>query len=130
MSANINTVQAQYDALNTGNTAAFLTTLTEDCVWIEAEGSMVAGTHVGPQGVLDGVLRPLGSAVDLEIRAVEFMDGEDGEVLVSGTYTLTHRGNGRRETTPFTAVKTVRDGRVCRASDAYDTDALNRVFDN
>lgn len=110
-------IQGFYDALAQGDVAAVLERLAADVQWTEAERfPYYSGTWVGPQAVLDNLLKPLAADwVDFSARPNEFI--VDGERMVAlGAYAGMHRRTGRSMTSPFAHVWSVRGGKIASFS--------------
>lgn len=114
-------IQGFYDALARGDVPAVLDRLAADVQWTEAERfPYYSGTWVGPQAVLDNLLKPLAADwIEFSARPEEFIvDGE--RVVALGAYAGTHRRSGRSMNSPFAHVWSVRSGKI--ASFAMYTD--------
>lgn len=115
-------VQAFYDALAQGNLPAVLSQLAANVQWTEAERfPYYGGTWVGPQAVLNNLLKPLAADwADFSACACEFIvDGE--RVVALGAYAGTHRRTGRLMNSPFAHVWLVRNGKIASFSMYTDT---------
>lgn len=115
-------IQGFYDALARGDVPAVLGQLAADVQWTEAERfPYFSGTWVGPQAVLDKLLKPLAADwADFSARASEFIvDGE--RVVALGAYAGTYRRTGRSMNSPFAHVWSVRDGKIASFSMYTDT---------
>ena len=114
-------IQGFYDALAQGDVPAVLGRLADDVQWTEAERfPYYSGTWVGPQAVLDKLLKPLAADwIDFSARPHEFIvDGD--RVVVLGAYAGTYRRTGRSMSSPFAHVWSVRGAKI--ASFAMYTD--------
>lgn len=59
MSPNISAAKAGYDAFASGDMEAWKSTHASDAVWTVLEGLPYAGTHVGPESVVEMFLQRL-----------------------------------------------------------------------
>jgi ketosteroid isomerase-like protein len=98
------TLRDLYAAFARGDVPSVLAVLSPDVRWVEPEGFPYAGTHVGPNAVLEGVFMRIGA--DWSTYAVqphEFHEVAD-VVFVLGDYDGTHRATGRSFHAPFVHV--------------------------
>ena len=121
MSATVDTIRAGYDALATGNVPAILAMCDPAIEWTEAEGFPYAGTYIGPDAVLSGVIARLGSEwTPFQVKPAEFIDGGD-QVVVLGRYAATYNETGKSFDAAFAHVWTLRDGKVVRFRQYVDS---------
>ena len=64
MATNKEIIENAYASFATGDIPAALGAMADDIEWTEADGFPLAGTYVGPQGVLEGVFMRLGEIGD------------------------------------------------------------------
>jgi uncharacterized protein len=122
MTAPIDTVRRFYDALGAGDVPAVLSLLDAQVQWTEAERfPYYGGAWLGPQAVLDNLLKPL--ARDWEgfsAKAHEFI-AEGDRVVSLGTYSGKFRKTGRSFSAAFAHVWTVRGDKLARFDMHTDT---------
>jgi ketosteroid isomerase-like protein len=118
-------VKAHYDASARGDLDGMLADLAPDAEWIEMEGSLCAGTHVGPAAVVENVFKVIGRAFEeFEFRLDRLLDaGRD--VVAIGGYHGRHRRSGRPFSVRTAHLWTVRDGKVRRFEQFTDTKLLD-----
>lgn len=120
-------IKGLYDAFAAGNVPAVLGAFDDDIEWTEAEGFMYGGTYNGPNGVLSGVFMKLateweGFAVTLD----KVVDGGDGNVISTGTYSGKYLKTGKSTKVPFAHEWELRDGKVVRFRQHTDTAVVER----
>jgi uncharacterized protein len=109
----VRVVNRFYDALAAGDVPGVLGLLDAQVQWTEAERfPYYSGTWVGPQAVLDNLLKRLVSDWSgFSATADDFM--VEGDRVVSfGRYSGTYRVTGKSMTAPFAHLWTVRDGKL------------------
>ncbi|MEM9188530.1 MAG: nuclear transport factor 2 family protein [Myxococcota bacterium] len=125
--APLETVQAFYARIAAGDMEAFFATLTDD-VEAVAPGSRRhipwAGTWRGKEGFGE-MMTTLGEAVEIEAyEPRRFVTDEPDRVLVIGHERLRTRQTQRVVESAWVHEFTVREGRVARFVEHYDTDTL------
>ena len=99
-------VKAHYDASSRGDLDGMLADLAPDGEWIEMDGSLCAGTHVGPAAVVENVFKVIGSTFEgFEFRLDRLLDAGDEVVAIGG-----YRGKHRRSGKPFSVHRPSVDG--------------------
>ena len=109
----IHLVQSFYTALAHGDVPGVLGLLDDKVHWTEAERfPYYSGTWVGPQAVLDNLLKRL--AEDWESFAASAHDfmAEEDRVVSFGIYSGTYKKTGKPMTAPFAHVWSVADGKI------------------
>ena len=120
-------IKGLYDAFATGNVPAVLGAFDENISWTEAEGFMYGGTYEGPNGVLSGVFMRL--ATEWEgFTAVpnKIVDGGDGNVMSTGTYSGKYLKTGKSMSVPFAHEWELRDGKIVKFNQHTDTLVIAR----
>lgn len=120
-------VKGLYDAFATGNVPAVLGAFDENISWTEAEGFMYGGTYHGPNGVLSGVFMRL--ATEWEGFAAipdKIVDGGDGNVVSTGTYSGKFLKTGKSTKVPFAHEWELRDGKIVKFRQHTDTAVIVR----
>jgi ketosteroid isomerase-like protein len=95
--------------------------------WTEAEGFMYAGTYTGPNAVLENVFMKL--ATEWESFAAvpsKIVDGGDGNVISTGTYSGKFLKTGKSISVPFAHEWEVRDGKIVQFRQYTDTAVIAR----
>jgi ketosteroid isomerase-like protein len=102
-----------YAALGSGDMPAVLGLLDAAVQWTEAERfPYYSGTWVGPQAVLDNLLKRLAADwSDFSAKADDFVS-EGSRVVALGQYAGTYRRTGKSMTASFAHVWKVRDDKI------------------
>lgn len=110
MGANLDLIRATYEGTSEENGRNLLAALAPDASWTEAEGFPYAGTYVGPDAIIAGVFRRLGTewtGYRAEVRT--FL--EDGaRVAAFGIYSGTYNVTGKSMRAAFAHLYEVKDG--------------------
>jgi hypothetical protein len=121
MSANLDLVRATYEGSSEENGRNLLAALAPDATWTEAEGFPYAGTYTGPEAILAGVFRRLGSEW-IGYRAEVHTFLEDGDrVAAFGVYSGTYRATGRAMRATFAHLYVLRDGKIASMTQYVDS---------
>jgi ketosteroid isomerase-like protein len=110
---NLDVIAAFYANLAKGDVPAVLGLLAADVKWTEAEGfPYYSGTWVGPQAVLDNLLKRL--AADWNDFAATPKDylTEGAKIVSFGTYSGIYKKTGKAMRSDFAHVWTVADGKI------------------
>ncbi len=122
------TLEQFYAGVATGDLPAALALLAGDVEWIEAEGSVFAGTYRSPDEVLNGVFARIGGEWD-DFRAIpDLLVDEDAHVVAIGTYSGTFRATGRAFEARFAHVVTVSDGVITHFEQIVDSARQNAAL--
>jgi len=124
---NADIIRGLYDAFATGNIPAVLGAFGENISWTEAEGFMYGGTYVGPNAVLENVFMKLGTEWE-GFAAVpdKIVDGGDGNVISTGTYSGKFLATGKSMKVPFAHSWELADGKVVKFTQYTDTAVIAR----
>lgn len=121
MGTNLDLIRATYEGTSDENGRNLLAVLAPDAEWTEAEGFPYAGTYVGPQAIVDGVFRRLGSEWT-GYRAQVHTYLEDGDrVAAFGVYSGTYAATGKSMQASFAHLYQLKDGRIARMTQYVDT---------
>ena len=110
--ANRALVQQAYADFAAGDVPAFLAILDPHVTWIVAEGYPYAGTYVGPDAVVQGVIARIGAEWDDYAVVPDAFVAEGNRVVVLGDYSGTYKATGRSVEVPFAHVWQLMDGKV------------------
>jgi uncharacterized protein len=126
---NIEVVHELYAAFARRDIPAMLSHLTPDVVWCEPENPFnpAAGTHRGHQGFLRWVA--IGREAE-EIEVLEpnqFIANED-TVAVVGHMRCRAKQTGRVYESDFVHLVSIRDGKIARFQEFFDTYAAGEAF--
>jgi uncharacterized protein len=116
-----------YDSFASGDVAGVLGAFDPNIAWTEAEGFMYGGTYNGPSAVLENVFMKL--ATEWEGFAAvpnKIVDGGDGNVISTGTYSGMYKGTGKSTSVPFAHEWELRDGKVVKFYQHTDTAVIAR----
>ena len=120
-------ISGLYDAFAKGDIPAVLGGFDPDIEWNEAEGFMYGGTYIGPNSILENVFMKLGTEWE-GFAAVpgKVVDGGDGNVISTGTYSGKFLKTGKSINVPFAHEWEFRDGKVVRFRQYTDTAVIAR----
>ncbi len=120
-------IKGLYDDFATGNIPGVLGAFDENIAWTEAEGFMYGGTHHGPDGVLAGVFMRIGTEWE-GFTAVpdKIVDGGDGNVISTGTYSGKFTKTGKSTTVPFAHEWELSNGKILKFRQHTDTAVIKR----
>lgn len=120
-------IRGLYDAFAQGNVPAVLAAFDDDISWTEAEGFMYGGTYIGANAVLENVFMKLGTEWE-GFAAVpnKIVDGGDGNVISTGTYSGKFLATGRGVSVPFAHSWELSEGKVKKFTQYTDTAVIKR----
>ncbi|MBX3282543.1 MAG: nuclear transport factor 2 family protein [Acidobacteria bacterium] len=120
-------IRGLYDAFAKGDVPAVLGAFDAGVSWTEAEGFMYGGTYNGPNAVLENVFMRLGTEWE-GFAAVpdKIVDGGDGNVISTGTYSGKFLATGKNMRVPFAHSWELTDGKVTKFTQYTDTAVINR----
>lgn len=120
-SPNVQTIERLYDDFGRGDIPAVLGRLDPRVEWIVMDGSPYPGTYTGPDAVLNGIFMRLGTEWEgFGVEPHEYLDAGE-HVVALGRYNGSYRTTGRSMSAAFAHVWTLRDGRVVRFRQYFDT---------
>lgn len=118
---NAEIVRTFYDSVEGGDLERALGLLSPDCAWTEMDGFPYAGTHIGPEGVLENVFARLGGEWDgFALEVDEVLDAGDA-VIGIGTYSGAYKATGKPMRARVVHVWRLRDGKVAAFEQFTDT---------
>lgn len=121
-------IQSLYDAFAARDADAMMGFLDDEVHWTEAEGFLYAGTHVGPQAVMDNVwMRMATEWHDWHARLDEIIV-EGDRVATTGTYTAVYKATGKKLRARFAHAFEIRDGKIVRMEQFVDSAKVNEVL--
>lgn len=121
MGTNLDLIRSTYEGSSEENGRNLLAVLAPDAEWTEAAGFPYAGTYVGPQAILDGVFKRLGSEWS-GYRASVHTYLEDGDqVAAFGTYSGTYVATGKSMQASFAHLYRLKDGKIVRMTQYVDS---------
>lgn len=121
--ANVQTVQQAYAAFGRGDIPAVLGMLSDDVEWLEpgsAEALPWGGRRRGREQV-GQFFQALDSALDFEAFEPREFIAQGDVVVVLGSERARVKAGGSVVTTDWAMVFTLRDGKIARFRDYYDT---------
>lgn len=98
------TIKNLYAAFARGDIPSVLGTMDTNFSWTEPEGNPYAGTHVGPDAVLQNVFMKLGTEWDGFAVVPHEHIAEANTVVTLGEMSGTYKATGKRFKTPFVHV--------------------------
>ena len=110
--ANRSIVQQAYADFAGGDVDAFLSILDPAVTWTDAEGYPYAGTYVGPDALLEGLIMRIGAEWEGYTVVTDTYIADGDRVVALGTYTGTYNATGRSVEAPFAHVWQFVDGKV------------------
>lgn len=119
---NADIIRGLYDAFAKGDVPAVLGAFDNNISWTEAEGFMYGGTYNGPNAVLEGVFMRLGTEWE-GFAAVpnKIVDGGDGNIISTGTYSGKYLSTGKSVSVPFAHSWELSDGKIKKFTQYTDT---------
>ncbi|MET3898465.1 ketosteroid isomerase-like protein [Devosia sp. UYZn731] len=128
MSTNLELIRATYEGSSEDNGRNLRAVLAPDVEWTEAEGFPYAGTYVGPEALIDGVFRRLGTEWTGYRADVHTYLADCDRVAAFGLYSGTYNATGKSMTAPFAHLYQIEDGKVIRMTQYVDTVLVNRAL--
>ena len=128
MSSNLELIRGTYEGSSEDNGRNLLAVLSPDVEWTEAEGFPYAGTYVGPEALIAGVFRRLGSEWTGYRADVHTYIADDDRVAAFGVYSGTYNATGKSMTAPFAHLYQIKDGKVIRMTQYVDTVLVTRAL--
>jgi uncharacterized protein len=128
MSTNLELIRGTYEGPSEENGRNLLAVLSPDVEWTEAEGFPYAGTYVGPEALIDGVFRRLGSEWTGYRADVHTYLADGDRVAAFGVYSGTYNATGKSMTAPFAHLYQIEDGKVIRMTQYVDTVLVTRAL--
>lgn len=120
-------INGLYEAFGRGDVPSVLGAFDENIEWTEAEGFMYGGTYHGPNGVLSGVFMRIGTEWEgFSVAVAKVVDGGDGNVISTGTYSGKFLKTGKSMSVPFAHEWEFRDGKIVRFRQHTDTLVIAR----
>lgn len=125
---NLEIAQTMYDAFNSGDLETVMNHMADDVEWVEPAGSRFAGTHRGPDAILQNVFAPVMEAMEtFEAKPERFI--EDGDTIVAiGADEGVVAETGESLTAKFAQVCEFEDGKLVRFENYTDTHAWEQAY--
>ncbi len=114
-------VRSHYDANERRDLTGMLADIGPNTQWIEMAGFPCAGTHVGPEAVVENVFKVLGAQFDNYTFKLERLLDAGNNVVAIGNYTATSKKTGKLFDARVVHVWTVKDDKVQRFEQFTDT---------
>ncbi len=115
-------IKGLYEAFARGDVPAVLGAFSENIEWTEAEGFMYGGTYHGPNGILSGVFMRLATEWEgFTVTLSKVVDGGDGNVISTGTYSGKYLKTGKSAAVPFAHEWELLDGKIVKFRQHTDT---------
>lgn len=128
MGANLDVIRATYEGTSEENGRNLLAALAPDASWTEAEGFPYAGTYVGPDAIIAGVFRRLGSEWT-GYRAEVHTFLEDGDrVAAFGVYSGTYNATGKSMRAAFAHLYEVKHGKIATMTQYVDSAMVRQAL--
>ncbi|MFL5861432.1 MAG: nuclear transport factor 2 family protein [Solirubrobacteraceae bacterium] len=121
MPTNQEIIENGYARFAAGDAPGALADMADDIQWSQADGFPVAGTHVGPQAVLEEVFMRLGEiGDDFAVTPEQFLADGD-KVVALGNYTWKHKSSGEPAAVKMVHVWTLKGGKAVSFQQHVDT---------
>ncbi|WP_341991946.1 nuclear transport factor 2 family protein [Azorhizobium sp. AG788] len=128
MGANLDLIRATYEGTSEENGRNLLAALAPDATWTEAEGFPYAGTYVGPEAIIAGVFRRLGTEWT-GYRAEVHTFLEDGaRVAAFGVYSGTYNATGKSMRAAFAHLYEVKDDKIATMTQYVDSAMVRQAL--
>ena len=114
-------VRDHYAANDRRDIAGMLADLAPDIEWTEMDGFPCAGTYVGPDAVVEGVFKHLGTLFDGYTFTLERLLDAGADAVGIGNYTATHKTTGKPMNVRVVHVWSGSDGKIRRFEQFTDT---------
>jgi len=121
-------IQALYDAFAARDADAMMASLDDDVHWTEAEGFPYAGTHVGPQAVMDNVWMRMATEWNDWQAHLDDIVVEGDRVATTGTYTAIYKATGKKLRARFAHTFEIRNGKIVKMEQFVDSAKVNEVL--
>lgn len=105
-------VKSHYDANDRRDLAGMLADIGPQTQWIEMAGFPCAGTHVGPEAIVENVFKALGAQFDGYTFKLERLLDAGNDVIAIGNYTATSKKTGKHFNARVVHVWTVKNDKV------------------
>ncbi len=128
MGTNLDLIRATYEGTSEENGKNLLAALASDATWTEAEGFPYAGTYVGPDAIIAGVFRRLGTEWT-GYRAEVHTFLEDGDrVAAFGVYSGTYNATGKSMRAAFAHLYEVKGGKIASMTQYVDSAVVREAL--
>ena len=127
--ANLDLIRGVYGAFERRDLPAVLDALAPDIAWVHPQGMVpygVGGTKIGHEGVKEFLSKVPTVLAGQRVVPEEFVADGDRVVVFGSRNVIAH--NGRTGTLRFVHSWTLRDGRVARLEDVFDTAEMHRLI--
>lgn len=109
----IDVVRGFYSALGRGDVPGVIALLDDQVKWTEAEKfPYYSGTWIGPQAVVDNLLKRLAADWDNFSATADDFVVQDSRVVSLGVYSGTYKKTGKYMSSPFAHLWTVKDNKI------------------
>ncbi|MFN6981057.1 MAG: nuclear transport factor 2 family protein [Brevundimonas sp.] len=121
-------VESQYQANARGDIDGMMAVLAPDVVWTEMAGFPYGGTYVGPQAILDNVVRHVGEDWDSYTFTLERLIDAGDTIIGIGVYAGVYRRTGKPMSARVVHIWDVRNGKVARFEQFADTLLISQAM--
>ncbi len=121
-------VRSHYDANERHDLAGMLADIGPKTQWIEMAGFPCAGTHVGPEAVVENVFKALGGLFENYTFKLERLLDAGSDVVAIGNYSATSKKTGKHFNARVVHVWTVKDDKVQRFEQFTDTLLVDKAM--
>ncbi|HEX3731574.1 MAG TPA: nuclear transport factor 2 family protein [Mycobacteriales bacterium] len=127
--ANLDLIHSVYAAFGRHDLPAVLNMLAPDVAWIHPEGMVpygTGGTTLGHEGVTAFLAKVPTVIAAQKVEPQEFIVDGDRVIVFGSRHVTAH--NGKSGILRFIHSWTLRDGRIIRLEDAFDTVEMHRLL--
>lgn len=121
-------IQGVYQSFASGDIPAVTAVFADDIAWTEADGFPLAGTYIGPQGVVENVFMRLGEFSDNWAVEIDRYIADGDTVVADGRYTWNHKETGQPCAVRMAHIWTLTDGKAIAFLQHVDTAKVNELI--
>ncbi|BBL24167.1 MULTISPECIES: nuclear transport factor 2 family protein [Comamonas] len=128
MTTNLDIIRATYEGTSEENGKHLLAVLAPDATWTEAAGFPYAGTYVGAEQIVAGVLQRLGTEWEGYSAKAHTYLADGDRVAAFGVYSGTYRKTGKAMTATFAHLYHLQNGKIIRMEQYVDSHLVQQAM--
>lgn len=128
MTTNLDIIRATYEGTSEENGKHLLAVLAPDATWTEAAGFPYAGTYVGAEQIVAGVLQRLGTEWEGYSAKAHTYLADGDRVAAFGIYAGTYRKTGKAMTATFAHLYHLQNGKIIRMEQYVDSHLVQQAM--
>lgn len=128
MTTNLDIIRATYEGTSEENGKHLLAVLAPDATWTEAAGFPYAGTYVGAEQIVAGVLQRLGTEWEGYSAKAHTYLADGDRVAAFGIYSGTYRKTGKAMTATFAHLYHLQNGKIIRMEQYVDSHLVQQAM--